>query len=58
MYGITTEKLNRIKPFTVFGFDIFRLGWLEYNFEGLVGIPEIFYSNNDQISTTGIRVCI
>lgn len=50
---------NRIKPFTVFGFDVFNAGTLYSKFGGVVGIPINFsYSSTADIEKSEILVCI
>ena len=56
-YGITTEKLNKIKPYSIFGFDTYRLGWLQSSYGSILGIPQYFgQGDRDDVNVTGIQV--
>lgn len=55
-HGVTTETLNSIKPYTVFGFDMFRLGMMKTEFGARIGIPEYFKHAGQEFSTRGILV--
>ncbi|KAF2359084.1 hypothetical protein FHG87_010166 [Trinorchestia longiramus] len=41
-HNITEERLNNIKPYTVFGFEMFNLGWLRSEYGCWLGVPEYF----------------
>lgn len=48
---------DRIKPFTVFGFDVFNAGTLYSKFGAIVGIPINFsYSSTEDIEKSDIMV--
>ena len=55
--GINTDVLEDIKPFSIFGFDVYRMGWLRTAYGAIVGLPEYFAScNKQERKFTGIRV--
>ncbi|KAF2359083.1 hypothetical protein FHG87_010165 [Trinorchestia longiramus] len=41
-HDITHERLDSIKPYTVFGFEMFNLGWLRSEYGCWLGVPEYF----------------
>lgn len=56
-YNIQIERLNKIKPYTVFGFDLYQVGWLKSDFGGWLGIPEHLGHCDGEFQTYGIMVC-
>ena len=55
-FKLTENDMNKIKPYTVFGFDMYRFGWLESSCDSKLGIPEYFKTSGSDIDTTGIQV--
>lgn len=55
-YRIDADQLNEIVPYTVFGFDIFHIGWIKADYGAKVGVPEYFNHHDGDFQTYGIMV--